>query len=296
MYYGTLLDAAKIAEKIGDAESADMWRKKADLVRYQINARLYDEETERYISTIYAGERIQASPHAQAWSLAYHVPPETKIDLVVNSLLDLLSDNPRQPNVEIYGMYWVLKGLGDFEYIAEALQILETYYGNLINLGATTWWEVFNADSSDLYYESLAHGWGGSPTWFLTKYVLGIQIEQKDSWTVKPSFAHFRAITGSVPFQGNTLVVRWQKPNCQKMELEIQSPDTASGEVVLPNLNNTGVITMNESVIWKRGQPLTEGVVEKSDGIHITLLEADELIFDMHQQCNWIYLPQVENR
>ena len=69
--------------------------------------------------------------------------PENEIEPVAESLIDILSTNPDYPNVEIYGMFWILEALGQTNHISEGLAIIENYYGHLLASEATTWWEHF---------------------------------------------------------------------------------------------------------------------------------------------------------
>ncbi|NJN65827.1 MAG: alpha-L-rhamnosidase [Chloroflexaceae bacterium] len=171
LYYATLLKAADLAEHTGDASHARTWRRKAGLVRDQINLQLYRPEQGRYVATIVNGTAYAPTPQAQAWTLAYGLVPEGEQQRVADALLELLSPDPSAPNVEIYGMYWVLEALGQAQRLPDALEVIERYYGYLLDRGATTWWEGFTADRH--YWAALSHGWGGAPTWFLTTWVLG---------------------------------------------------------------------------------------------------------------------------
>ena len=93
----------------------------------------------------------------------------------MSTLLKLLSSDPGAPNLDIYGMYWVLEALGKNDQIPEGLDIIENYYGHMLDRGATIWWERFDADQ--YHTASLSHVWGGSPTWFMSTYVLGAKWE-----------------------------------------------------------------------------------------------------------------------
>ena len=68
-------------------------------------------------------------------------------------------------------MFWVLKGLGRANRTSAALDVIERFFGRMVQRGTTTWWENFGA--IDRYNASLSHAWGSSPTWFLSEYVLG---------------------------------------------------------------------------------------------------------------------------
>jgi len=287
LYYSTLMDASNVAEAVGNVANALAWRQKADFVKQQVNAYLYLPDQHRYVTTIFQGEALSPSVHAQAWSLACGVVPEQEVDQVASSLLELYDvETPELPSnvetVEIYGMFWVLEALGKAGRIPEALTLIETYYGHLLDLGATTWWEGFKTNA--YYFSTLSHGWGGSPTWFLTTYVLGAHRSGSNTWLVKPAFSGVQYASGSLPLQDGELEVHWERQSCEDCELELTAPVSTTGEIVLPFLDNTTVLTLNGDVIWQEGTPLMDGVMEHTDGIHISL-QGNRHILHVYSVC-----------
>ncbi len=111
-----------------------------------------------------------------------------------------------------YGFY-VLQALAKAGEMDAALDIVRTYWGAMLDRGATTFWEDFNLDwlkdssridelvpagKKDLHgdfgaycYEgfrhSLCHGWASGPTAFLSQQVLGVQ-------PLEPGFASVRIV------------------------------------------------------------------------------------------------------
>ncbi|MEM7030285.1 MAG: alpha-L-rhamnosidase [Chloroflexota bacterium] len=254
MYYGTLLDAATVAEGLGHDDQAQIWRQRASLVKAAINENLYIPEQGRYTSSFLEGEVQYASPHAQAWTLAYDVVPEENVAAVTESLLDLLSKDPAKPNVDIYGMGWVLRALGKTGRIADGLALIESHYGRLLDLEATTWWEGFNAHLA--YTGSLSHGWGGSPTTFLSTYVLGVKRLGPNDWQVKPALRGLDTVSGYLPLEKGTLQVSWQQQPCLQDQVSLTVPAESHGKIILPLLDTTTAISLNNQAIWQQGQPL----------------------------------------
>jgi alpha-L-rhamnosidase len=288
-YYRTLLDSAEMADALGDATRAWAWRQAADEVRQQANESLYLAAEGRYRTTIYGGESIPPSPHAQAWALAYGLVPQQEMDAVASALLELLSADPAAPNVEIYGMYWVLRALGEAGRIPEALQIIESYYGRLLDLGATTWWEGFT--SNDYYTGSLCHGWGGAPTWFLSTYVLGLRHSGPGEWQLNPSLEGLSSASGVLPFPAGQVRVQWQRPTCQEAVLTVTSPPGTTGEIVIPFTGAATALTLDGALIWENGSPLVAGVTALPDGIRVRLAGGGTHTFDVSQDC-----PSPDNR
>lgn len=291
LYYGTLLDAADLADGLGDSVMATLWRGEAESVKEQVNAYLYLPSQGRYLSSILNNAPVAPSPHAQAWALAYGLVPERERGRVASSLLALLSPDPSSPNVDIYGMFWVLEALGRTGRIGEALEIVERYYGRLLDAGATTWWETFH---SDLYYsQSLAHGWAGAPTWFLTTYLLGARQLGPDSWQVKPAFWSLPQASGVLPIGEEELQLSWQAATCEEGTLEIIAPTGTQGEVVIPFTSDTTVIALNGNEIWRNNVGLVDYVERLPDGIHVSHLAGGHYLFQATQNCSVVYLPIV---
>ena len=154
----------------------------------------------------------------------------------------MLSSDPAQPNLDVYGMYWLLEGLGRNGYIDEAIQVIKVYYGHMIAEGATTWWEHF--DSNQSYYQSLSHSWGGSPTWFLSKYGLGLQWLSKDQWYASPGIQVLDHAAGSLPRPGqlasekigDAVLISWSRGLDGRIMIDLASPEGTQGSIEIPRV------------------------------------------------------------
>jgi len=292
-YYSTLTNAASMAERLGDAENAHLWRERAESLKTQVNRYLYRPEEGRYIQTIFQGKERAPSVHAQARALTYGLVPDDQTQRVANALLELLSSNPAEPNVQIYGMFWTLEALARAGRHDDAVRIINRYYGRLLDLGATTWWEHFNAH--ELYWSSLSHGWGGSPTWFLTTHVLGAHRTGVNTWSVKPSLSSVGFAEGTLPLADGILEVRWDRSDCAQIELDLVAPPATAGEVLLP-LNDDDdalVITLNETTVWQDGMPLVDGIVANQEGILLPL-SGGQHVLRVQRTCYPVYLPAIQ--
>jgi len=282
MYYGTLLKAAQVADSVGDVASAVLWRERADRIKEGLNLYLYLPAEHRYLTHIYAGESYPPTPHALAWPLVYGLVPESEQQAVVGELLTMLSSDPATPNVQIYGMFWVLEALGQSGRIQEAMELIKTYYGYLINKGATTWWEGF--DSDKYQWSSLSHGWGSAPTWFLTTYILGARQVAPDEWQVRPSLSVAGSAMGTLPLPAGTLQVDWSQPSCEEVQITLSVPPGTHGELILPNDGTWLVLTRNGEVVWQNGNPLAADVTLQAGELHIAF-SAGSYVLRAIQEC-----------
>jgi alpha-L-rhamnosidase len=282
LYYGTLMDASRLAETIGSSNDARIWREKAQEVKDQVNACLYRPAQQRYATTIFQGEAVTPSIHAQAWPLAYGLVPEETVGDVASSLLELLPDtlDSDAPEIGIYGMFWVLEALGRADRVPEALDLVEAYYGRLLTLGAKTWWEDFDARSR--YTASLSHGWGGAPTWFLTTHVLGARRRGTSSWIVQPAGESLQHATGTLPLQDDQLMVHWEHLSHAERSLEIVAPTNTAGEIIISGVDGMTALTLDGRTVWQRGAPWMEGVAQMEDGIHIPVQSAGTHSLHIH--------------
>lgn len=111
--------------------------------------------------------------------------------------------------------------------MAETISVLEEYYGAMLKLGATAFWEDFNIDwaknaspvdgipedgKSDIHGDngtfcykgfrhSLCHGWASAPTAFLAEEVFGIHILSSGCKKVeiKPNLGNLSWAKGTYP-------------------------------------------------------------------------------------------------
>ncbi len=105
-------------------------------------------------------------------------------------------------NFSTFFGYYMLQAKANAENYEDAMEIIRQYWGAMLNLGATTFWEDFNLDWTknagridelvpegkiDIhgaygaycyigFRHSLCHGWAAGPTPWLTEHVLGISV------------------------------------------------------------------------------------------------------------------------
>jgi hypothetical protein len=138
----------------------------------------------------------------------------------------VLSKDP-SANISTYYGYYVLQARAKAGDYAGCLDVIRTFWGGMIDLGATTFWEDFNlewtpnatridelpapgrpdihADFGDFCYKglrhSLCHGWAAGPTAWLMEHVLGISPAEPGftKVAVKPNLAGLAWARGTFP-------------------------------------------------------------------------------------------------
>jgi hypothetical protein len=148
--------------------------------------------------------------------------------------------------------YYVLKARGEAGDIRGSLNCIREYWGGMLELGATTFWEDFdigwmeNAARIDEltppgkkdvhgqyggycykgYRHSLCHGWAAGPTAWLSEYVLGVRIKEAggSAVEVKPQLGDLDWAEGSFPTSLGVLHVRHTKRSDGTVVTEIEAP------------------------------------------------------------------------
>lgn len=123
--------------------------------------------------------------------------------------------------------YYVLQALAQAGQATAALELIRTFWGGMLRLGATTFWEDFDirwlenaapidrlprAGEVDVhgtygrhcyrgYRHSLCHGWAGGPTAWLSDHVLGVEILEPGCTRVRiaPQLGDLQWARGTYP-------------------------------------------------------------------------------------------------
>ena len=111
------------------------------------------------------------------------------------------------------------------------LKEMKDYWGGMLNLGATSFWEKYDPAESGTAHlamygrpfgKSLCHAWGASPVYLLGRYYLGVQPTSAGyaTYTVEPVLGGLEWMEGSVPTPKGDVTVR-----CSKKEIRVTGAD-----------------------------------------------------------------------
>lgn len=151
-----------------------------------------------------------------------------------------------------YG-YYMLKAMAKAGNYQGAVDIIREYWGGMLDLGATTFWEDFNLDwienssridekvpegKNDIhgdfgdycykgYRHSLCHGWASGPTSWLSEYVLGIKVLEPGCKVVKiePHLCDLDWVEGTFPTPYGIISVKHAKLSDGTVKTQVSAPD-----------------------------------------------------------------------
>lgn len=218
---------------------ADLANEKADAEKYK----KYATELKTKLFDIYWNESKQALVHsrvdgkqtdnvtryANMFAIFFDYFNQQQKEAVKKSVL--LNDRIQKittPYMRFYELE-ALCAMGEQNYV---LKEMKDYWGGMLKLGATSFWEEYNpakkgAEHYAMYGrefgKSLCHAWGASPIYLLGKYYLGVRPTSSgyDTYTIEPALGGLQWMEGRVPTPKGAIAV-----NCSTKEINIT---TAAG-------------------------------------------------------------------
>lgn len=151
-----------------------------------------------------------------------------------------------------YG-YYMLRSMALAGNYSGALDIIRSYWGAMLDMGATTFWEDFNLDwlpnaapidelvpagKKDIHGDfgaycykgfrhNLCHGWASGPTSWLTEYVLGVEVLEPGCRVLRivPHLADLEWVEGTFPTPKGIVKIRHEKQPDGSISSKIDAPE-----------------------------------------------------------------------
>jgi alpha-L-rhamnosidase len=145
--------------------------------------------------------------HANLFALLFGLLDGEKAASVKEHVLqNPVIDRITTPYMRFYELT-ALCEMGEQEYVLK--EVLE-YWGGMLELGATSFWELFDPAQNGIEHlamygrpfgKSLCHGWGASPIYLLGKYFIGVKPLEPGyaKYLLQPSLGSLEWLEGVVP-------------------------------------------------------------------------------------------------
>jgi alpha-L-rhamnosidase len=154
-----------------------------------------------------------------------------------------------------YG-YYIIQAMAKAGNYQGAADCIRDYWGGMLDLGATTFWEDFDIkwmdqagridqlvpeDKVDVHTtygnycykglrHSLCHGWASGPTAWMSEHILGIQVVDRGSKVIRlePNLIDLDWAEGTFPTPQGVLTVRHEKQNDGTIKTKYTAPDNVT--------------------------------------------------------------------
>lgn len=148
--------------------------------------------------------------------------------------------------------YFVLEARAAAGDVEGGLDLLRKYWGGMLRMGATTFWEDFDIDwmkgashidrpvpegKKDIhgeyggycykgYRHSLCHGWASGPTAWLSEQILGVHVEEPGCKTLRiaPQLGGLEWAEGTFPTPRGVVRIRHEKTPDGKIKTSVSAP------------------------------------------------------------------------
>lgn len=172
---------AWLTEAVCGAKSdSQLCLERANNLKALINEKYWDGEKQAFIDSFTSGRR-HVTRHAAIFAILYDFVDRKTADLLVETVLENDSITKiTTPYFELYELMALCK-LGHIEY---AQNMIDSYWGGMLKLGATSIWEQYDPTQSGVehygmygsrYGKSLCHAWGSGPVYLLGRYCVGVR-------------------------------------------------------------------------------------------------------------------------
>ncbi|KAG1690612.1 hypothetical protein DVH05_027962 [Phytophthora capsici] len=245
---------AKVAQAVGDEDSASQWVEAAGTIKTAINELLWNDTLGNYAVDASAPEVYGVS--ATAFVITSGVANETQIELCLKGLenlrqgpgyLDASATNKTSqisPNTNGF----LLDALLQTGHTDEAAFLLDNLWDAMISnekyrSGASWEYVAQSLEPGLAEYTSLSHPWGGAPTYALTNYVAGIRPVEFGfrRWILNPLVTGLEITranaTVSTPY--GELSAGWDFISNDTLTVTITAPAGTEGVLEMMQLNAT---------------------------------------------------------
>ena len=165
VYLYCLKTAGKIAAALNDGEKASLIEEEYAKKKQAALDSLYDPALGLFVS----GEKRQLSWASQIWMALGGAAGG-------DVLARIAERHDAVGMVTPYLYHHYVQALIDVGQREKALEVLRSYWGGMVKLGADTFWELFNPANPDespyggTIVNSYCHAWSCAPAYFLRKY------------------------------------------------------------------------------------------------------------------------------
>ncbi|WP_374163415.1 alpha-L-rhamnosidase C-terminal domain-containing protein [Arcticibacter sp. MXS-1] len=216
---------ATCAGIVNDKEGQKKYANLASDLRQKLFSTYWSESKEALVHSLVGGKQTEnVTRYANMFGIFFNYFTETQKQSVKQSVL--LNDKIQKittPYMRFYELE-ALCAMGEQEHV---LKEMKDYWGGMLKLGATSFWEEYNPAKKGVEHyamygrpfgKSLCHAWGASPLYLLGKYYLGVKPLSPGyhTYSVEPVLGGLKWMEGSVPSPAGDLNVY-----CSEKEIRI---------------------------------------------------------------------------
>lgn len=253
-----------------DKANADGYKKLASDIKAKLFTIYWNEKKKALVHSRVNGKQTEnVTRYANMFGIFFNYFTEAQKQAVKQHVL--LNDSIQKittPYMRFYELE-ALCAMGEQTYV---LKEMKDYWGGMLSLGATSFWEEYNptkkgAEHLAMYGrefgKSLCHAWGASPIYLLGKYYLGVKPTSAayETYSIEPQLGGLEWMQGKVPTSAGEIEVY-----CSKTQLKLA---TAVGTGTL-RLKSTSKPTCETCSFTDKGNGIYEAKLQANSSYIIS--------------------------
>lgn len=220
LFCRSLETMAICADIMEDTDNQKKYTTLANDLKSKLYTAFWSTEQNAFIHNRENGKMsTQVTPYTNMFAVLFGYLDEEKTNAVKNNVLlnpDALKITT--PYMRFYELE-ALCALGEHDYV---LKEMRNYWGGMLNLGATSFWEKYNPNETGTEHlamygrpfgKSLCHAWGASPIYLLGKYYVGVKPEKEGykEFSIRPVLCDLKWMESTVPTPNGEITVYMDK-------------------------------------------------------------------------------------
>ncbi|MBP1639659.1 MAG: Bacterial alpha-L-rhamnosidase [Bacteroidetes bacterium] len=206
LFCRSLETMALCANLLNDKQQADNYTKLAVDLKSKLLPSFWSDKAGALVHNRENGVMsAKVTPFTNIFAILFGYLDKAKTEAVKENVL--LNPNALKittPYMRFYELE-ALCALGEQKHV---LKEMRDYWGGMIKLGATTFWEKYNPERTNQtamygrpFGNSFCHAWGASPIYLLGKYYLGVKPTSPayKTYTIEPNLGDLQWMEGDVP-------------------------------------------------------------------------------------------------
>ena len=192
------------------------YKNRADNLKSLIIEKYWREDKGAFIDGFVSGKN-NVTRHANIFAILFDFVDNTRKEQIYKQVLN--NENIEPINTPYFKLYEI-SAICSLGYIEEAQKLLGSYWGGMLQKGATTMWEEYKPEQSipacyemygSAFEKSLCHAWSSGPIYFLGKYCLGVTATEPGytKYKVQPNPGRYTSFFGVVPTQKGIIRVEY---------------------------------------------------------------------------------------
>lgn len=220
LYARSLETMALCAKLANDNENATKYEEQAKTLKAKIFDIYWNQSKHALVHSRVAGQPTEnVTRYANMFGIFFdYFTPEQKLAVKEHVLLNDSINKITTPYMRFYELE-ALCAMGEQSYV---LKEMKNYWGGMLKLGATSFWEEYNPDKKGTEHlamygrpfgKSLCHAWGASPIYLLGKYYLGVSPDSPgyETYTIEPNLGGLAWMEGKVPTANGDISIYMNK-------------------------------------------------------------------------------------